>query len=80
MFGNQLVALVGAAEQGAEPLAVGHLAQAIPAGATAVIAEVDEPDPAALDKALAGATIARRTYADVEHELDASRNNAPGKD
>jgi hypothetical protein len=26
------------------------------------------------------ATIARRTYADVEHELDASRNNAPGKD
>jgi hypothetical protein len=80
LFGNQLVALVGAAEQGAEPLAVGHLAQAIPAGATAVIAEVDEPDPAALDKALAGATIARRTYADVEHELDASRNNAPGKD
>jgi hypothetical protein len=80
LFGNQLVALVGAAEQGAEPLAVGHLPQAIPADATAVIAEVDEPDPAALDKALAGATIARRTYADVEHELDASRNNAPGKD
>jgi hypothetical protein len=45
-----------------------------------VIAEVDEPDPAALDEALAGATIARRTYADVEHELEASRDNALRKD
>jgi hypothetical protein len=77
LFGNQLVALFGATERTAEELAVGHLAQAIPAGVTAVIADVDEPDLAVLDKALDGATIARRTYADVERELDASRANEP---
>ena len=75
LFGNQLVALFGATEQTAEELAVGHLAQAIPAGVTAVITDVDEPDPAVLDKALAGATIARRTYDDVERELGAAGEN-----
>jgi hypothetical protein len=74
LFGNQLVSLFGATEQSAEELAVGHLAQAVLAGATAVIADVDEPDPALLDATLDGATIARRTYADVERELDASRD------
>jgi hypothetical protein len=81
LFGNQLVSLFGASEQTAEELAVGHLAQAIPAGTTAVITDVDEPDTAVLDKALdttlGNVTIARRTYADVERELDASRANAP---
>jgi hypothetical protein len=77
LFGNQLVALFGTTQQTAEELAVGHLAQAVPAGATAVIADVDEPDPAVLGTALDGATIARRTYADVEREIDASRENTP---
>lgn len=77
LFGNQLVSLFGAAEQSAEQLAVGHLAQAIPAGSTAVIADVLEPDPATLDTALDGATVARRSYADVERELDAGRENTP---
>lgn len=77
LFGNQLVSLFGATEQTAEELAIGHLAQAVPAGVTAVIADVDEPDLAALDKTLDGATIVRRTYADVERELDSIRENAP---
>lgn len=76
LFGNQLVSLFGATEQSAEQLAVGHLAQAIPADSIAVIADVDEPDPAILD-ATPGATISRRTYADVERELDAGRENTP---
>lgn len=79
LFGNQLVSLFGATEQSAEELAVGHLAQAVPAGATAVIADVDEPDPALLDTMLAPATIARRAAADVQRELDAVQENAPGK-
>lgn len=78
LFGNQLVSLFGASEQTAEELAVGHLAQAIPAGTTAVITDVDEPDPAVLDDALGEVTIARRTYADVERELDAARDAADG--
>jgi hypothetical protein len=77
LFGNQLVSLFGASEKTAEEFAVGHLAQAIPAGTTAVIADVDEYDPTVLDKALDGAQIARRTYADVEGELDAGRSTAP---
>jgi hypothetical protein len=79
LFGNQLVSLFGTTEQTAEELAVGHLAQAIPAGTTAVITDIDEPDPAVLDEALGttlgGVTIVRRPYADVERELDASREN-----
>lgn len=79
LFGNQLVSLLGATEQSAEEAAVVHLAQAVPANGTAVIADVHEPDPAALDTALDGATIARRTYADVEREIDAGRENTPEK-
>ena len=73
LFGNQLVALLGATEQSAEELAIGHLAQAVPAGGAAVIADVDEPGPDAIDARLPGATVARRPYADVEREIEASR-------
>jgi hypothetical protein len=69
LFGNQLVSLFGATERSAEELAVGHLAQAVPAGGEAAIADVDEPDPGLLDAKLAGATVTRRPYADVEKEL-----------
>ena len=69
LFGNQLVSLFGATERTAEELAVGHLAQAVPAGGEAAIADVDEPDPAVLDATLAGATVTRRPYADVAREL-----------
>lgn len=71
LFGNQLVSLFGASERSAEELAVGHLAQAVPAGGQAAIADVDEPDPDVLDARLAGATVTRRPYADVERELGA---------
>jgi hypothetical protein len=76
LFGNHLVSLLGAAEQSAEQLAVGHLAQAIPADSTAVIADVYEADPAALDTMLGDAVIGRQTYADVERELDAGRETS----
>jgi len=69
LFGNQLVSLFGATERTAEELAVGHLAQAVPAGGEATIADIDEPDPAVLDAKLAGATVTRRPYAEVEKEL-----------
>jgi hypothetical protein len=72
LFGNQLVSLFGATERSAEELAVGHLAQAVPAGGEAMIADIDEPDPAVLDAKLAGASVTRRRYADVEEELGAS--------
>ena len=71
LFGNQLVSLFGLSERSAEELAVGHLAQAVPAGGQATIADVDEPDPALLDAKLAGATVTRRPYADVEREIGA---------
>jgi hypothetical protein len=69
LFGNQLVSLFGATERTAEELAVGHLAQAVPAGGEATIADIDEPDPAVLDAKLAGAIVTRRPYAEVEKEL-----------
>jgi hypothetical protein len=69
LFGNQLVSLFGATERTAEELAVGQVAQAVPAGGEAVIADVDEPDPGLLDAKLAGATITRRPYAEVEQEI-----------
>jgi hypothetical protein len=72
LFGNQLVSLFGATERSAEELAVGHLAQAVQAGGEAMIADIDEPDPGVLDAKLAGATVTRRLYADVEKELGAS--------
>jgi hypothetical protein len=75
LFGNQLVSLLGASEQTPEELAIGHLAQAVPAGSQAVIADVDEPDPSLLEARLADATVARRAYSDVEREIDASRAN-----
>jgi hypothetical protein len=45
------------------------VAQAVPAGGEALIADVDEPDPAVLDAKLAGATVTRRPYAEVEQEI-----------
>ena len=39
------------------------------AGGEALIADVDEPDPAVLDAKLAGATVTRRPYAEVEQEI-----------
>ena len=71
LFGNQLVSLFGATERTAEELAVGQVAQAVPAGGEAVIADVDEPDPGLLDAKLAGATVTRRPYAEVEQEIGA---------
>src|SRR6185437_5042833 len=59
LFGNQLVSLFGATERTAEELA----------GGQAVIADVDVPDPGLLDAKLAGATITRRPYAEVEQEI-----------
>ncbi|WP_344427766.1 hypothetical protein [Pseudonocardia ailaonensis] len=70
LFGNQLVSLFGATEQTAEELAVGHLAQAVPAGSSALIADVVEPDEELLNQAVGG-RITRRPYADVERELSA---------
>jgi hypothetical protein len=75
LFGNQLVSLFGASEQTPEELAIGHLAQAVPAGGQAVIADVEESDPGLLDAKLPDATVARRAYVDVEREIDASREN-----
>ncbi|MCE3555164.1 hypothetical protein LWC33_27395 [Pseudonocardia sp. RS11V-5] len=77
LFGNQLVSLYGATEQSPEELAIGHLARTVPAGGTAVIADVDEPDHGVLDAKLPGATVARRPYADVEREVEAAREGAP---
>lgn len=71
LFGNQLVALFGATEQSPEELAVRHLAQTVPPGGAAVIADVDESDPSVLDAELPGATVRRRPAADVEQELHA---------
>ncbi|MCF7552071.1 hypothetical protein [Pseudonocardia sp. WMMC193] len=70
LFGNQLVALYGAAEQSEEGLALRHIAQAVPAGGSAVIADVVEDDESILDTAVPG-TIARKPLAQVEREIDA---------
>jgi len=72
LFGNQLVALYGATEQSPEDLALRHIAQAVPAGSTAVIAEVVEDDPATLDAAIDG-RVARKPLAQVEREIAATR-------
>ncbi|MFR9803828.1 hypothetical protein ACL02T_16230 [Pseudonocardia sp. RS010] len=77
LFGNQLVSLYGAAEQSPEELAIGHLARTVPAGGTAVIADVDEPDPGQLDARLPGTVVARRPYTEVEREIEASREAGP---
>jgi len=77
LFGNQLVSLFGATERSAEELAVGHLAQAVPAGGRATIADIDEPDPSLLDAKLAGAAITRRPYAEVERELGVDPGGQP---
>ncbi len=77
LFGNQLVSLVGATGRSAEELAIGHLAQAVPAGGEATIADIDEPNPGLLDAKLAGATVTRRPYADVEQELEARPDGQP---
>jgi hypothetical protein len=69
LFGNQLVALYGASEQSDEELALRHIAQAVPAGSSAVIAEVVEDDPSVLDTAVPG-TITRKPLAQVERELN----------
>lgn len=78
LFGNQLVSLFGTVEQSPEELAVGHLARAVPADSSAVVADIDESDPDLLTAKLAGASVARRPYADVERELEADRESAPG--
>ncbi|WP_181781389.1 hypothetical protein [Pseudonocardia pini] len=72
LFGNQLVALYGATEQSPEDLALRHIAQAVPAGSSALIAEVDEADPAVLDAAVPG-TISRRPLSVVEAEIAAAQ-------
>ena len=79
LFGNQLVSLFGATERSAEELAVGHLAQAVPAGGEATIADVDERDPGLLDAKLVGATVTRRLYAEVEQELGTSPEGPGGQ-
>jgi hypothetical protein len=72
LFGNQLVALYGATEQSPEDLALRHIAQAVPAGGTALIAEVVEEDPAVLDAAVPG-TVSRKPLEQVEREIDAAQ-------
>jgi Protein of unknown function (DUF1269) len=72
LLGNSLVALTGAlAEPSPDERVLLQLARAIPAGGTAVIADVVETDPQALDQRLAGhaATVTRHPLADVEADL-----------
>jgi hypothetical protein len=71
LFGNQLVALYGAREQSPEELAIGQVARAVPAGGTAVIADVVEQQENTLDAKVAG-TVTRRPTADVENEIAAA--------
>ncbi len=71
LLGNSLVALVGAvSEPTPDEVALEQLARAIPAGATAVIADVVERDPEVVDREMArlGARVARRPQAEVEAE------------
>jgi hypothetical protein len=76
LFGNSLMALTGAlAEPSADEVALEHLACPVPAGRTAVVAEVAESDRGLVDEALAGlsAWIVRRPRGDVEAEVGAAR-------
>ena len=54
-----------------------QLARAIPPGGTAVIADVVESEPQALDHRLAGhdVTVTRRLLADVEADLTTARES-----
>jgi hypothetical protein len=72
LLGNSLVALTGAlAEPSPDERVLLRLARAIPAGGTAVIADVVESDPGALDRRLADhpVTVTRHALADVEADL-----------
>ena len=81
LLGNSLVALTGAlAEPSPDERVLLRLARAIPAGSTAVIADVVESDPKALDHRLAGhaVTVTRHPLATVEADLaDAPPADAP---
>ena len=73
LLGNSLVALTGAiAEPAPDEKVLARLAGSVPAGAAAVIADVTESDPAAVDAPLAGlgATVTRRPRAAVEDATD----------
>ena len=72
LLGNSLVALTGAlAEPSPDERVLLRLARAVPAGGTAVIADVVESDPQVLDDRLAACavTVTRRPLAEVEAEL-----------
>ena len=74
LLGNSLVALTGAlAEPSPDERVLLRLARAIPPGGTAVIADVVESDPQALDRRLAAhaVTVTRHMLADVEADLAA---------
>lgn len=76
LLGNSLVALTGAlAEPSPDERVLLQLARAIPPGGTAVIADVVEAAPQALDHRLAGhaVTVTRRPLADVEADLATAR-------
>jgi uncharacterized membrane protein len=76
LLGNSLVALTGAlAEPSPDERVLLQLARAIPPGGAAVIADVVEADPQALDHRLAAhaVTVTRRPLADVEADLAATR-------
>jgi uncharacterized membrane protein len=78
LLGNSLVALTGAlAEPSPDERVLLQLAQAIPPGGTAVIADVVESEPQALDHRLAGhdVTVTRRLLADVEADLTTARES-----
>lgn len=76
LLGNSLVALTGAlAEPSPDERVLLQLARAIPPSGTAVIADVVEAAPQALDHRLAGhaVTLTRRPLADVEADLATAR-------
>lgn len=71
MLGNTMVAAAGANPPTDADLVVDHLATTVPAGQSAVVADLTETDPAIVDAAIAalGAAVARRPIA----EFDAAR-------
>lgn len=71
MLGNTMVAAAGANPPTDADLVVDHLAMTVPAGQSAVVADLTETDPAIVDAAVAalGAAVARRPIA----EFDAAR-------
>lgn len=76
LLGNSLVALTGAlAEPSPDERVLLSLARAVPPGGTAVIADVVESEPQALDQRLAelAVTVTRRPLADVEADLAVDR-------